>query len=312
MKQIQHIAAAIRDDGPTGGALDRAVDMARRSGAELSLFVLAWDKSVGRNPFARRETVDRAIADHVADRRQWLQKQMEPLKAEGLKVHGEVIWADSISREIIKMALALTPDLIVKDAETGPRKGWAPADWRLLRHCPVPLMLVQSRPSPSIQRVLAALDPMHAWGKPESLDGSILDAAQGMSELYQAELHVGHAMEALPSLLGQHMAAEVDTVESAHKAYRESQRQALDEACSGSGVDTSHVHQREGAPEKVIPVLADDIRADLLVLGTVNRRGLKRAVIGSTAEAILDQVGCDVLAVKPDGFVSDYEKLKDE
>ena len=133
-----------------------------------------------------------------------------------------------------------------------------------------------------------------------------------MSDLYQAQLHVGHAMEALPSLLGQHMAGEADSVEAAHKAYRESQRQALEEACAGSGVDTSHVHQREGAPEKVIPVLADDIRADLLVLGTVNRRGLKRAVIGSTAEAILDQVGCDVLAVKPEGFVSDYEKLKDE
>jgi len=310
--QIQHIAVAVRDDGPEGGALDRALDLARRAHCKLSIFVLAWDKSVGRNPFARRETVDRAIADHVSARREWLNAQLDTWRQEGLDIRGEVIWADSISREIIKMALTLTPDLIIKDAETGPRAGWAPVDWRLLRHCPVPLMLVQPRPAPEIRRVLAAVDPMHAWGKPESLDAAILEAARAIAAPYQAELHVGHAMEALPQLLGQHMAGEADTIESAQMAFRESQNRALEDACADSDIDSSHIHQREGAPEKVIPVLAEDIQADLLVLGTVNRRGLARAVIGSTAEAILDRVERDVLAIKPEGFVSDYESLKDE
>ncbi|MDQ2068578.1 universal stress protein [Natronospira bacteriovora] len=316
MQGIRHVAAAIRDDLPEGGAFDRATDIARRSGARLSLFVFAWDKAMSRNPFFRRETVDRAIADHVAERREWLNERAAPLKAEGIAVHTEVIWADSLSREVIKMALALEPDLVVKDAEMGPRAGWAPADWRLLRHCPAPLMLVQPRPAPGITRVLAALDPMHAWGKPESLDGTILEAARAVSAIYQAELHVGHAMEPLPALLGQHMSQDAgqgsESVEAARREFLTTQAQALEKACAEGEVDSNHVHQREGTPEVVIPSIVEDIRADLLVLGTVNRSGLKRAVIGSTAEAILDRVKCDVLAVKPDGFVSDYEKLKDE
>lgn len=312
MQEIRHVAAAIRDDLPEGGALDRAIDIARRSGAKLSLFVFAWDKAVGRNPFARRKAVDKAIADHVAQRREWLNDKASSMRSEGLSIHTEVIWADSLSREIIKMALAMEPDLIVKDAEIGPRAGWAPTDWRLLRHCPAALMLVQPRPAPAITRVLAALDPMHAWGKPESLDGSILEAARRIGSLYEAELHVGHAMEPLPALLQQHMAEGQDAASEAHGEFMETQQTALEAACRNSGIDSGHVHQREGAPERVIPEIVEDIGADLLVLGTVNRKGLKRAVIGSTAEAILGRVACDVLAVKPDGFVSDYEKLKDE
>lgn len=312
MEKIEHVVAAIRDDVPEDGALDRSVDLARRAGARLSLVVFAWDPGVGNHPFAGRMSADRAIADHVAERRRWLNEKAEPLRAEGMSVHTEVIWADSLSREIIKMALSLSPDLIVKDAETGPRQGWAPADWRLLRHCPVPLMLVQPRPGPTIRRVLAAVDPMHAWGKPESLDGRILETGTRMATLHEAELHVGHAIEPLPALLAQHMGEGAAAVESAREEYRDTQARALEAACRDQGLDPAHIHQREGSPARVIAELADDIGADLLVLGTVNRRGLKRAVIGSTAEAILDRTTADVLAIKPDGFVSDYESLKDE
>lgn len=236
----------------------------------------------------------------------------EPLQAEGMKVHAEVIWADSLSREILRMVLATKPDLLVKDAETGPRKGWAPVDWRLLRHCPVPLMLVQPRPGPDVRRVLAAVDPMHAWGKPESLDGAILSAGRLIAGRYEAELHVRHAVEPLPALLAQHMGEGSEAVEAAHRDYLDTQRNVLAAACEGQALDTARVHQREGAPAQVISDLVDDVGADLLVLGTVNQRGLKRAVIGGTAEAILDRTTADVLAIKPDGFVSDYESLKDE
>jgi universal stress protein E len=185
-------------------------------------------------------------------------------------------------------------------------------DWRLLRHCPVPLMLVQPRPGPSISRVLAALDPMHAWGKPEGLDGRILSSGRFIAELYEAEFHVGHAVEPLPALLAQHMGEGGDAVEAARRDYLDSQQKALAASCENQGLDPARIHQREGTPASVINDLVEDIHADLLVLGTVNRRGLKRAVIGSTAEAILDHTKADVLAIKPDGFVSDYETLKDE
>ena len=46
------------------------------------------------------------------------------------------------------------------------------------------------------------------------------------------------------------------------------------------------------------------LQADLVVMGTVARTGIAGLLIGNTAEAILEQVQCSVLAVKPPGFVS--------
>ena len=46
------------------------------------------------------------------------------------------------------------------------------------------------------------------------------------------------------------------------------------------------------------------LQADLVVMGTVARTGISGLLIGNTAEAILEQVQCSVLAVKPHGFVS--------
>ena len=43
---------------------------------------------------------------------------------------------------------------------------------------------------------------------------------------------------------------------------------------------------------------------DLLVMGTVARSGIPGLVIGNTAERLLPQVPCSLLAVKPAGFES--------
>lgn len=59
-----------------------------------------------------------------------------------------------------------------------------------------------------------------------------------------------------------------------------------------------------GDPRETIPALARELKADLVVMGTLARTGIAGFIIGNTAESILDHIGCSVLAVKPDGFVS--------
>lgn len=61
---------------------------------------------------------------------------------------------------------------------------------------------------------------------------------------------------------------------------------------------------RRGNPREAIPGLARELKADLVVMGTVARTGIAGFIIGNTVESILDDIGCSELAVKPDGFVS--------
>ncbi len=47
-----------------------------------------------------------------------------------------------------------------------------------------------------------------------------------------------------------------------------------------------------------------EIQADLVVLGTRGKNGLRELLIGTTAEKIVSHAACSILAVKPEGFVS--------
>ena len=63
------------------------------------------------------------------------------------------------------------------------------------------------------------------------------------------------------------------------------------------GVDAENVYVRMGTPDAEIRSLADELKADLIVIGTHGRHGLG-LLLGSTANAVLHGVGCDVLVVR--------------
>lgn len=70
---------------------------------------------------------------------------------------------------------------------------------------------------------------------------------------------------------------------------------------SGVAAKTHLVHAR---PADAIIDFAASQPTGLLVIGTVGRTGIPGLLIGSTAERVLGEVACSVLALKPRGFVS--------
>jgi hypothetical protein len=55
---------------------------------------------------------------------------------------------------------------------------------------------------------------------------------------------------------------------------------------------------------RVIPRHARQSGVDLVVMGTVARRGLAGLITGNTAERLLHGLSCSLLAIKPEGFVT--------
>jgi len=168
---------------------------------------------------------------------------------------------------------------------------------RLLRHCPAPVWIVRAERSGPLKTILAATDFSPASGK-------ALAAAATLAERMGAELHLLHVSEstdALQSAKDQGYLAEIST-KDVHRSLEEYLRQIAAEFCGDQ--TQPHIQLVKGVPAKAIAAAAKKLDADLTVLSTVGRSGLSGLLVGNTAEKVVDSVHCDVLAVKPEGFVS--------
>jgi universal stress protein E len=76
------------------------------------------------------------------------------------------------------------------------------------------------------------------------------------------------------------------------------QQEAFAALCERHGVPVECRHFIEGAPLMSICAFAMDHLTDVIVMGTVQHKGLKKR-LGSTAEQLLHQAPCSVLAIKP-------------
>src|SRR5690606_2554729 len=96
--------------------------------------------------------------------------------------------------------------------------------------------------------------------------------------------------------------AELDAaVAGVGKAHRA----ALDALLAQAGVGgTLRVHHLRGRPDRAIPDFVARENVDILVMGTVARTGIPGFIIGNTAENVVQELGCSLLALKPNGFVS--------
>ena len=64
------------------------------------------------------------------------------------------------------------------------------------------------------------------------------------------------------------------------------------------------VHLADGHPAEGLCRMAESLQADVVVMGTVARVGVPGLLMGNTAEDVLSNLDCAVLALKPDGFES--------
>lgn len=70
------------------------------------------------------------------------------------------------------------------------------------------------------------------------------------------------------------------------------------------------VHVRTEVPAAEVAQLAADLEADLVVVGTHGRRGVRRLLLGSVAEGVVRLAPCPVLVVRPREPEADVPKIE--
>ena len=305
MKKLQRILVAIKNPAARQQpALRKAAQLAQALGARLELFH-AISGPVYLEAFAAQGlTLQQTQKQQLERLTARLEKHAEGLREAGLRVDVKCEWDYPAFEAVIRRALRSRAGLIV--AERHARRHVLPwllrfNDWELLRRSPLPVLLVK-RPQPWRKpAVLAAIDPSHSYAKPARLDAQILDVASEVSTALGGRLHVAHAFPGvqMPTDLFAIPVAAAENIEL--QAAREARRKFV-AAVDDSVARRARRHFVTGQAIDAIPLLARRQRAGLVVMGAVSRSGLRRLVIGDTAEQLLDALPCDVLVIKPASF----------
>ncbi|TBU87003.1 universal stress protein [Phytopseudomonas dryadis] len=245
------------------------------------------------------------VCDDKHDHSAYLRTLCDALEQDGHSVSAQQAWHESEQQTIISTQQSEGCGLVVKQHKPdNPLKKalLTPDDWKLLRYCPCPVLLVKTEASWAGGTVLAAVDVGNADGEHRALHTSIIDHGYDIAALAKATLHVISAHPS-PMLAAADPTFQLrETIEARYREQCRAFQQAYD-------IDDDHLHIAEGPADVLIPHYARQLHASVTVVGTVARTGFSGALIGNTAEVILDALESDILVLKPDDIIGHLEEL---
>ncbi len=312
MKRFKKILLVCDEQGPPQAVVERACALAKANNAALTLIDI-MQRGIG--DYARflggmTERTSWDLEQQVFEQREKrLREIAADLEKRGVSV--QCLLAQGVAFiEIIEEVLRNGHDLVMKDA-TGNREGrnlfFGSLDLHLLRKCPCPVWIIKQSQRKKYARILAAVDPHGADAERNGLNTLIMDLATSLSAIEKSELQIVNAWQ----FEGEKMLrsnprikipeAELDKMLRLERKHRKA---LLDGVVDGYEIENRRrqLHLIKGDARVVIPEIARKKRVELIVMGTVARTGISGLLIGNTAESILNQIDCSVLAVKPIGF----------
>ena len=302
-------------------ALDRAVTLAENNQANLTVTAVAPSVRAGIGMSEGGPISADFQATTVNNHKQELETRVEPYR-QRIKIETRVLVGTPFL-EIIREVLRNAHDLVIKCPESPSwlDRFFSGDDMHVLRKCPCPVWMVKPQTGESYNRILAAVDvddsyPSEELKTRQGLNALVMQLAGSLAVSEFAELHVAHAWEVIGESALRHGAFiqmpenEVNAhVERVRKHYAKLLDALMSEAGAKLGQDAINyinpqTHMPKGSARKVIPELATRLQVDCVVMGTVARTGVPGFFMGNTAENILNQIECSVLAIKPPGFVT--------
>ena len=307
MEQYKSMLVVIDPTTDEQKALNRALHLAAKTGATVKLFLSIYDFSYEMTTMLSAEEREAMRKGVVADRVEWLEELLENSTIPEVTTELKVVWHNRPFEAIIKEAIESDHDLIVKGTHQHDKFKsviFTPTDWHLLRKAPVPVLLVKEHDWPENGNILAAVNAGNDDDSHLSLNERIAEEAKHLAELINANPYLVNSYPGTPV----NIAIEIPEFDPTayNQAVKEHHQEELSKLAEKHAIER-HIIQ-EGLPEDVIPKQAKQIDAELVILGTVGRQGLSAALIGNTAEHVIDRLNCDVLALKPEGFISPLQR----
>lgn len=303
MEKYQNLLVVIDPTQEQQKALERAIELAHKNQAKITAFLSIFDFSYEMTTMLSSEERESMRGSVIDSRSQWIKDIIGTLNASELSIDIKVVWHNRPFEAIIDQVENHGFDLVIKGTHEHDKLKaviFTPTDWHILRKCPCPVLLVKEHLWPENGNILAAINVGSDEAEHIALNDKITEEAKNLATIINANANLVNSFPGTPVNIAieipEFNATEYnDNVKSHHV-------EAMNEHAMKFGIDQAHTFVREGLPEDVIENMANELDAELVILGTVGRTGISAALIGNTAEHVIDRLNCDVLALKPDGF----------
>ncbi len=296
MQSLKNILVVSGDDAEqTRYVLEKANMLADATGSRLHVVRIIYEGIAELGAAAIDAThelktlmlqaAETALEDTVAD-----------VRARHPDLEAAALWNPRHWEGVLHAAERAEADLVIKGASVHHKFGdivRTPDDWNLLRNSAAPVMLVKPQAWVKNPTVLCALDPFD--DSHEKLSVALLQEARTLTDVLGGELLLVVAYPLFEPWVGE--LGAMQGYEDLKNNIEMEIRERVHALVEKSGVDFDRLVADEGQPAQVIGRLVDDTEAELLVIGTHAREGVKGLLLGNTSERLLHAVATDVLTM---------------
>lgn len=278
----------------------RQTALSRGTGLALALGCNAHVVAFCHESLAALESHNQPLAEKarktiMAVRKKDLARQLERYDLPGLRITSEIVWSKRIHEWIESRCRQRPPVVVVKTGHRTETFVYTPTDWHLIRDCSAPALIVAEHKWRKTRPILAAVDLGTRSRAKQKLNDKVIEQGLRYSEALACPLYLLHVIHFSRIL------TELDMIDPlAHtREIRKHLQAKVARLSSRHGIPADRILLKRGPVDKVIVSEAARLKAQLLVLGTIGRRGARGKLIGNTAEKVLMLARTDVLALKP-------------
>ena len=277
-------------------ATNRAIALAEKLGCGVHVVSFAYEPMLDMSELISAEIADKVKAAALEGREEALTAHLLKNTSK-VKVRCSYIWEKSVADWVAKNVEVGAYLCVIKTAARTENLFYTSTDWRLMRECVVPVMIVAAKKWKKQNNILAAVDLSSKSKVQKELNEKVVSTAVALSERMGGVVHVCHVLE-LPQVL-----IDLDLIDK-REFQKKARAKSKDKMAAllaefSAAVPEKQQHIVFGNPVRKIPSLANSLKADMVVMGSVGRKGAKGKFLGNTAEKMLNHLYTDVYTLRP-------------
>ena len=265
-------------------ALEKARDIALPMAATMEIIKFINHDNVPQSQLAQRADQEQ----------QSLSVTLAKVFESTADITSQVIITNNLADWVVKYCEQHSIDLVIKAGHRSESLFHTPCDWQLIRNLACPILIASNVKWKTKANILLALNLSSNGANHHQLNGLILDWGQTWSQVTQSQLHATYSIPIAKPLL------EFDVVDaySVEQKKAPAAKEKMHKLLADFDMESIKSHISAGPPDRTIPHMANQLRSNLVIIGSVGRAGISSWLLGNIAEKVLHHLRTDCLIIK--------------